>query len=114
MPLPFTDEELDLLHELAQADRPEPASGIREVAAELEAALPPAAIERMRRIERIAVDADRRAIALVHKAAQAVVARFAQRSDRARDELIVIAAMRRVMISDRRRGDAAGLEADGA
>ena len=59
----------------------------------------------MRRIDRVSVDADRRAIAFVHKAAQAIVARFAERSKFAEHERIPVALMRRVMIRDRRGCD---------
>ena len=59
-------------------------------------------------VERIAVDADRRAIALVFEARlQAVVARLAKAADRAAKEGVVIAFMRRAVIGDRRRDDEA-------
>ena len=70
--------------------------------------LPPLSIERMRGIDRIAVVADRRAVASVlERRLQAIVARFAERANRAKQEGVVIAAMRRVMVGDRRRRDAA-------
>ena len=71
-------------------------------------------VERMSPIERVPIGAYSRAIALVHEAAQAVVARFAERAQRAEAELVVVALMRRMVISDRRRGDAALLLAQGA
>ena len=67
----------------------------------------PSSIERMRRIERIAVDANVGPIASVFEVRlQAVVARLAERAERTQDELVVIAVMRRVMIGDRRGRDA--------
>ena len=57
-------------------------------------------------IEWKAVIADRRAIAFVHEAAQTIMARFAKRPDRAGQEQIVIAAMRREVIADGRGRDA--------
>ena len=74
----------------------------------------PHAIERMSRIDRIAVDADRRAIAFVHEAAQAVVARLAERAERTEHELVVVAFMGRMMVRNRRGRDAALLLAQGA
>jgi hypothetical protein len=62
-------------------------------------------VKRMARIDRQAVVANGRPVALMCEAAQAIVARFAKASNRAGEEQIVIAAMRRKVIRDRRRGD---------
>ena len=68
----------------------------------------PSSIEWMRGIERIAVDADRRAIALVFKRwLQAVMAGLAKRSDRAAKKGVIIAAMCWEVIRDRGRDDEA-------
>jgi hypothetical protein len=69
-------------------------------------------IERMARIDRIAVCADRVAVAAL--ARSAVVALSAQRPQRARPELIVVAAVSRMMIGDRRRRHPALLAAERA
>ena len=77
--------------------------------------LPPVSIERMRGIEREAVDANVGPIATMFEARlQAIVARLAKRSDRPEQEGVVIALMRREVIGDRGRGYTPLLFAGGA
>ena len=66
----------------------------------------PTSIERVSRIEREAVDANVGPIASVFEARlQAVMVRFAERSDRAAKEGVVIGLMRRAVIGHGRRRD---------
>ena len=68
----------------------------------------------MSRIERIAVVANRMAIAALVDRPNALMAIAAEGAQRPEHEGVVIAFMRRVMVSDRRRRRPAGLEAHGA
>ena len=75
---------------------------------------PPASallVERMSGVERQAVVADGQAIAALVDRPDALVAIPAERTERAEHELVVIAFVRRVVIGDRRRGEAPGLAA---
>jgi hypothetical protein len=69
----------------------------------------------MRRIERIAVDANVRLIAAMFKARlQTIMARLTETADRTQQERAIIATMRREVIGDRRRRDLAAFFAKGA
>jgi hypothetical protein len=92
--------------------RPAPDSGQDEGDALAGPALPPDLIKWMTAIERIAVDSNVGPIALVFEARlQAIMAGFAERTERPEHEGVVIAFMRRMMIRDRRRRRPARLEA---
>jgi hypothetical protein len=68
----------------------------------------------MRGIDRKAIVANVWPIAFVFDRLQTIMARLAQRAQRAEDELVVIALMRRVVVGDRRRRHAVPLEAGSA
>jgi len=66
------------------------------------------------RIERIAIVADRMAIAALVDRPNALMAIATQRAQRPKHECVIITLMRRMMVRDRRRRQPAGLEAHGA
>jgi hypothetical protein len=68
----------------------------------------------MTRIRRHAVVAGGQAVAALVNGPDARVAIAAERAQRAEPELVVIAPMRRVVVGDRRRGEAPSLAAQGA
>ena len=79
-------------------------------------ALPPAlpAPERMTLVDRIAVDADRRAIAAMDDPVERIVTCGAKGPERAENKGVVIATMCREMVRHRRRRDLASIEAEAA